>query len=117
MSQQYEKLTSTESYFVVILLVLYVLAILLGLLTWGEAPCVLAIDGSQCDFGEYIKRLLPFYGFTFAINFAIILSAYYLNKLSKKSILIFRALLVPPLLLIFYYFNQFGSDLLKALTL
>jgi len=115
-SQQYENLSSNESYFVVILLVLYVLTILLGLLTWGEAPCVLDVDGA-CGFGEYFKRLLPFYGFTFALNFAIVLSAYYLNKLSKKSILIFRALTVPPLLLIFYYCYHFGNDLLKALTL
>ncbi len=115
MSQQYENLSNTESYFVVVLLVLYVLAILLGLLTWGEAPCVLDMDGA-CGFGEYFWRLLPFYGFTFALNFAIVLSAYYLNKLSKKSILIFRALTVPPLLLIFYYSYHFGEDLLKALT-
>lgn len=116
MTLQYEKLSSTESYFVVVLLVLYVLSILLGLAAWGEAPCVLDFDG-KCGMGEYVKRLLPFYGFSFAINFAIVLSAYYLNKLSKKSILIFRALIVPPLLLIFYYFYHFGDDLLKALTL
>ena len=116
MSQQYEKLSSTEGNFVVVLLVLYGFAILLGLLTWGEAPCVLDMDGT-CGFGEYFKRLLPFYGFTFALNFAIVLSAYYLNKLSEKSILIFRALILPPLLLIFYYAYHFGGDLLKALTL
>lgn len=116
MSQQYEALTSTESVFVVILLVLYVAALLIGLIFWGATPCVLAPE-RDCGFAEYFKRLLPFYGFTFAINIAIVLAAYYNNKLSKKSILIFRALFLPPVLCVVYYLYRYGDDLLKAFTL
>lgn len=116
MSQHYETLSSTESYFVVILLALYLASLLVGLIFWGATPCVLAPE-SECGFAEYFKRLLPFYGFTFAINIVIVLSAYYNNKLSKKSILIFRALFVPPILCTVYYLYHFGGDLLKAFTL
>ncbi|HQO17026.1 MAG TPA: hypothetical protein PLG02_08690 [Methylotenera sp.] len=114
MPQSYEALSDTEKYFIVILLALYAGTFLVGIIFWGEVPCILDLEG-ECNFGTYFKRLLPFYGFTFAINIAIVVSAYYLNKLAKKSILIFRGLILPPLLCLFYYLYLYGSHFIKAL--
>ena len=114
MSPNYETLSDAEKYFIVILLALYAGTFLIGIMFLGEVPCMVDLEG-ECKFGTYFKQLLPFYGFTFALNIAIVMSAYYLNKLAKKSIFIFRGLILPPLLALFYYLYHYGSNFVRAL--
>ncbi len=76
----------------------------------------LEID-ENCDAAQYFLRLLPFYAITFSLNIGIVLSAYYLNKLAKKSIYFFRALILPPFILLIDYTSQYGNELLRAFSL
>jgi hypothetical protein len=118
MQVRYEALSNTEKYFIVILLVTYVALLVTALFITGDnyVPCKLEID-ENCDAAQYFLRLLPFYAITFSLNIGIVLSAYYLNKLAKKSIYFFRALILPPFILLIDYTSQYGNELLRAFTL
>lgn len=116
MQQHYEELSNTEKYFIVILLALYAGFIITAALTIGDyVPCVLDLEPeSKCNFGDYFAGLTPFLVISYALSCATVLSAYYLNKLSKKSIVFFRLLFIPPLVFLVYYFYYYGAELLKA---
>ncbi len=115
MTQQYEALTNTEKNFVVILLLAYFALMVAALILVGDAntPCKLDID-ENCEAGRFFMRLLPFYAITFSLNIGIVLSAYYINKLGKKSIDFFKALTVPPFIFLIYYLYHYGALLLRA---
>jgi hypothetical protein len=119
MPQKYEALTNTEKYFIVILLALYVVLLVIATLTMGHyVPCVFDMaPQAKCDFASYIASLTPFYGIMHALSCAIVLSAYYLNKLSIKSIQFFRLLTIPPLLFLVYYLYHYGDALIQAFKL
>lgn len=118
MQVRYEALSNTEKYFIVILLITYVALLVTALFITGNdyIPCKLEVD-ENCDTVHYFLRLLPFYAITFSLNIGIVLSAYYLNKLAKKSIYFFRALIVPPFIFLVVYTSQYGDALLRAFTM
>jgi|GEM_PF-1001249 hypothetical protein len=118
MQVHYEPLSNTEKYFIVILLITYAVLLLSALLMTGSdyIPCKLDID-KNCDTTQYFLRLLPFYAITFSLNIGIVLSAYYLNKLAKKSIYFFRTLTIPPFIFLIYYSSQHGNELLRAFSM
>ncbi|MGB4811190.1 MAG: hypothetical protein WBP13_01735 [Methylophilaceae bacterium] len=117
MAQQYEALTNTEKYFIVILLIIYMALLVTTLLIMGThpPPCRLEID-KNCGLWQYFLGIAPFYTSMFTLNTAIVLSAYYLNKLSIKSVKFFRLLTLPPFLLLIYYFYNYGDELAKTLA-
>ena len=112
MSQQYEELSNTEKYFIVILLLIYIAALISAfiLINHHSTPCKLS---DQCGLWQDFLGLAPFYAIMTALNSAIVLSAYYINKLSKKSVQQFRMLTVPPFILLMYFATIMVKNSLK----